>query len=66
MAAALVDGTDYTATFDGVPNCTLTLNFLTADAPDVTSWYPGNLMAPFVDAGLFQPVDDVWADNGFN
>ena len=41
-------------------------NFLTADAPDVTSWYPGNRMAPFVDAGLFQPVDDVWADNGFN
>ena len=28
--AALVDGTDYTATFDGAPNCTLTLNFLTA------------------------------------
>ena len=41
-------------------------NFLTADAPDVTSWYPGNRMTPFVDAGLFQPVDDVWADNGFN
>ncbi len=41
-------------------------NFLTADAPDVTSWYPGNRMAPFVDAGLFQPVDDVWADNGFD
>ncbi|MCH2094622.1 MAG: extracellular solute-binding protein [Rhodobacteraceae bacterium] len=41
-------------------------NFLTADAPDVTSWYPGNRMAPFVDAGLFIPVDDVWADNGFN
>ncbi|MEQ9037835.1 MAG: extracellular solute-binding protein [Silicimonas sp.] len=41
-------------------------NFLTADAPDVTSWYPGNRMAPFVDAGLFEPVDDVWAENGFN
>lgn len=40
-------------------------NFLTADAPDVTSWYPGNRMAPFVDAGLFQPVDDVWEANGF-
>ena len=38
-------------------------NFLTADAPDVTSWYPGNRMAPFVDAGLFQPVDDVWEEN---
>ena len=41
-------------------------NFLTADAPDVTAWYPGNRMAPFVDAGLFQPVDDVWEANGFN
>lgn len=41
-------------------------NFLTADAPDITSWYPGNRMAPFVDAGLFHPVDDVWADAGFN
>ena len=41
-------------------------NFLTADAPDVTSWYPGNRMAPFVDAGLFEPVDDVWDANGFH
>lgn len=41
-------------------------NFLTADAPDVTSWYPGNRMAPFTDAGLFMPVDDVWEENGFN
>ncbi|MEJ2275210.1 MAG: hypothetical protein P8Y01_11660, partial [Woeseiaceae bacterium] len=32
VSAELVDGTDYTATFDGDPNCTLTLNFLTADA----------------------------------
>lgn len=40
-------------------------NFLSADAPDVTSWYPGNRMAPFVDAGLFHPVDDVWEANGF-
>lgn len=40
-------------------------NFLTADAPDVTSWYPGNRMAPFVDAGLFEPVTDLWAENGF-
>ncbi len=39
-------------------------NFLTADAPDVTSWYPGNRMAPFVDAGLFEPIDDVWEGNG--
>ncbi|MGJ8526952.1 ABC transporter substrate-binding protein [Maritalea sp.] len=41
-------------------------NFLTADAPDVTSWYPGNRMAPFVDAGLFTPVTDLWEEQGFN
>ncbi len=28
----LVDGTDYTTTFDGDPNCTLTLNFLTPES----------------------------------
>ena len=39
-------------------------NFLTADAPDVRSWYPGNRMGPFVDAGLFEPIDDVWEENG--
>lgn len=38
-------------------------NFLTADPPDVAAWYAGNRMAPFVSAGLFEPVDDVWADN---
>ncbi|WP_373504910.1 ABC transporter substrate-binding protein [Aestuariivirga sp.] len=41
-------------------------NFLTADAPDVAAWYAGNRMAPFVKAGLFEPVDDVWESNGFN
>ncbi|MCP4070721.1 MAG: extracellular solute-binding protein [Hyphomicrobiales bacterium] len=41
-------------------------NFLTADAPDIAAWYAGNRMAPFVKAGLFEPVDDVWADNGLN
>jgi multiple sugar transport system substrate-binding protein len=38
-------------------------NFLTADAPDVAAWYAGNRMGPFVKAGLFEPVDDVWAAN---
>ncbi len=33
-------------------------NFLTADAPDIAAWYAGNRMAPFVKAGLFEPVDD--------
>ncbi len=41
-------------------------NFLTADAPDVAAWYAGNRMSPFVKAGLFEPVDDVWASAGFN
>ncbi|GFE62958.1 ABC transporter substrate-binding protein [Litoreibacter roseus] len=41
-------------------------NFLSADAPDVTTWYPGNRMAPFVDAGLFEPVTDLWEQEGFN
>ena len=39
-------------------------NFLSADAPDISFWYAGNRMAPFVDAGLFAPIDDVWADQG--
>lgn len=41
-------------------------NFLTADAPDVAAWYAGNRMAPFVDAGLFEDVSDVWDKNGLN
>ena len=40
--------------------------FLTADAPDVASWYAGNRMRPFVDAGLFADISDVWSDNGFD
>lgn len=41
-------------------------NFLTADAPDVVNWFAGNRMAPFVRAGLFEPVDDVWTENGLD
>lgn len=41
-------------------------NFLTADPPDVAAWYAGNRMAPFVKAGLFEPVDDVWSANGLD
>ena len=41
-------------------------NFLSAEAPDVTSWYPGNRMAPFVEAGLFEDVSDLWEKEGFN
>ncbi|MCY4447161.1 MAG: extracellular solute-binding protein [Rhodobacteraceae bacterium] len=39
-------------------------NFLTADAPDIANWYAGNRMLPYVDAGLFEPVDDVWEAEG--
>ncbi|MBO6541470.1 MAG: extracellular solute-binding protein [Rhizobiaceae bacterium] len=39
-------------------------NFLTADAPDLANWYAGNRMAPFVNAGQFMDVSDVWEDNG--
>ena len=38
-------------------------NFLTNDAPDITSWYPGNRMAPFVDAGLFTDISDLWSSD---
>jgi multiple sugar transport system substrate-binding protein len=41
-------------------------NFLTADAPDLANWYAGNRMAPFVKAGQFMDVTDVWEANGLN
>jgi multiple sugar transport system substrate-binding protein len=41
-------------------------NFLTADPPDVAAWYAGNRMAPFVKAGLFEDVSDVWKSNGLD
>jgi multiple sugar transport system substrate-binding protein len=39
-------------------------NFLTADPPDLANWYAANRMRPFVEAGLFADISDVWADNG--
>lgn len=39
-------------------------NFLTADAPDLANWYAANRMRPFVEAGLFADISDVWAANG--
>jgi multiple sugar transport system substrate-binding protein len=41
-------------------------NFLTADAPDIAAWYAGNRMEPFVTAGLFADVTDVWTANGLD
>jgi multiple sugar transport system substrate-binding protein len=41
-------------------------NFLTADAPDLANWYAANRMRPFVEAGLFADVSDLWASEGLN
>ena len=38
-------------------------NFLSAGAPDVTGWYPGNRMGPFVDTGQIEDVSDLWASD---
>jgi multiple sugar transport system substrate-binding protein len=35
-------------------------NFLSADSPDLANWYAGNRMAPFVNAGQFMDITDVW------
>lgn len=37
-------------------------NFLSADAPDVLTWYAANRMRPYVEAGLLEDVSDMWAD----
>jgi multiple sugar transport system substrate-binding protein len=41
-------------------------NFLSADAPDIATWFAGNRMLPYVDAKLFAPIDDVWAENNMS
>jgi multiple sugar transport system substrate-binding protein len=38
-------------------------NALSANPPDVFNWYAANRMAPFVDAGLFMDITDMY-DNG--
>ena len=35
-------------------------NFLSANPPDVANWYAANRMRPYVDAGLFEDVSDLW------
>ena len=54
--------------FDHEAYKTAIRNFLTADdaAPDIANWYAGNRMAPFVEAGLFDDVSDVWQDEGLS
>lgn len=41
-------------------------NWLVTSPPDVVFWFAGNRMKFFVDRGLFEPVSDVWEDNGMN
>ncbi|MEM9433097.1 MAG: ABC transporter substrate-binding protein [Pseudomonadota bacterium] len=38
-------------------------NFLTANTPDVANWYAANRMKPYVDAGLFEDISDLWAED---
>ncbi|MEJ6396982.1 ABC transporter substrate-binding protein [Yoonia sp. 208BN28-4] len=38
-------------------------NALTADAPDVINWYAANRMGPYVEAGLFEDISDMY-ENG--
>lgn len=40
-------------------------NFLTADAPDVANWYAANRMRPYVEAGLFADISDLWEEEDF-
>lgn len=53
-------------TFDHEGYKTSIRNFLTAEPPDLINWYAGNRMAPFVKAGLFEDVSDVWAKEGLD
>jgi multiple sugar transport system substrate-binding protein len=53
-------------TFDHEGFKTSIRNFLSAEAPDLVTWYAGNRMAPFVNAGLFEDVSDVWVKEGLS
>ncbi|PWJ15087.1 ABC transporter substrate-binding protein [Jannaschia seohaensis] len=35
-------------------------NVLSANPPDVVNWYAANRMGPYVNAGLFEDVSDLW------
>ncbi|KAE9629386.1 ABC transporter substrate-binding protein [Parasedimentitalea maritima] len=37
-------------------------NFLSANPPDVANWYAANRMGPYVSAGLFEDVSDLWKE----
>ncbi|MEM1287779.1 MAG: ABC transporter substrate-binding protein [Pseudomonadota bacterium] len=40
-------------------------NALGANPPDVVNWYAANRMLPFVEAGLFMDVSDLWDEPEF-
>ncbi|SIS89276.1 carbohydrate ABC transporter substrate-binding protein, CUT1 family [Roseivivax lentus] len=40
-------------------------NALGANPPDVVNWYAANRMLPYVNAGLFADVSDLWAEPEF-
>ncbi|MEO1638430.1 MAG: ABC transporter substrate-binding protein [Pseudomonadota bacterium] len=40
-------------------------NALGANPPDVVNWYAANRMRPYVDAGLFMDISDLWAEPEF-
>lgn len=40
-------------------------NALTANPPDVVNWYAANRMGPYVDAGLFMDITDMWDAGDF-
>jgi len=37
-------------------------NALSANPPDVVNWYAATRMTPYVDAGLFMDISDLWDD----
>jgi multiple sugar transport system substrate-binding protein len=53
-------------TFDHEGFKTSIRNFLSAEPPDIVTWYAGNRMAPFVNAKLLEDVSDLWQKEGLN
>jgi len=39
-------------------------NVLQSGTADVVNWYAGNRMAPYVDAGLFMDITELWEEGG--
>ena len=39
-------------------------NVLQSGGADIVNWYAGNRMAPYVEAGLFMDISDLWEEGG--